>query len=74
MSYEVLSRHNVHTTVKKMITWHTGQGGEHLAQVKTYYPDSERKFQLGMHEATLPEFYSVCLSYAPVPVCKDTLP
>ena len=27
-----------------------------------------------MHEATLPEFYSVCLSYAPVPVCKDTLP
>ena len=57
-----------------MITWHTGQGGEHLAQVKTHYPDSKRKFQLGMHEATLPEFYSVCLSYAPVPVCKDTLP
>ena len=57
-----------------MITWHTGQGGEHLAQVKTYYSDSKRKFQLGMHEATLPEFYSVCLSYAPVPVCKDTLP
>lgn len=57
-----------------MIKWHTGQGGEHLAQVKTYYSESKRKFHLAMHEANIPESYSVCLSYAPVPVCKDTLP
>ena len=56
-----------------MIKWQTSQGGEHLAQVKTY-SESKRKFPLGMHEATIPESYSVCLSYAPVPVCKDTLP
>ena len=41
---------------------------------KALYSDSKRKLQLGMHEATIPESYSVCLAYAPVPVCKDTLP